>query len=55
MVRKNVLDIADTELNELEPDVNSCTEVFLFNGIVNGYQKYSLLKFDIEYVPEGRM
>ena len=48
----NVLDIADTELNELEPDVNSCTEVFLFNGIVNGFHKYSLLKFDIKYVPE---
>lgn len=49
---EDVLDIADTELNELEPGVNFCDEVFLFNGIVNGYQKYSLLKFDIEYVPE---
>lgn len=47
----NVLDIADTELNELEPDVNSCNEVFLFNGIVNGFRKYSLLKFDIEPTP----
>ncbi len=36
----------------MEPTTNYCNEVFLFNGIVNGYEKYSLLKFDIEYAPE---
>lgn len=49
---EDIADIADTELNELHPDVNYCNEVFLFNGIVNGLEKQSLLKFDIEYVPQ---
>ncbi len=49
----DVMDIADTELNELDNDVNFCNEVYLFNGIVNGYQKYSVLKFDIEPTTNG--
>jgi hypothetical protein len=49
---EDVIDIADTELNEAKPGENFCDEVLLFNGIVNGYQKYSLLKFDVEYTPE---
>lgn len=50
---EDVFDIADTELNELEPTVNSCADTTLFNGIVNGYEKYSLLKFDIEPTQDG--
>jgi len=45
---EDVLDIADTELNELHPEVNYCNEVFLFTGIVSGFEKKALLKFDIE-------
>ena len=50
---ENVLDIADTDINQLHPDVNYGNEVFLYNGIVNGYEKYALIKFDVEPTQYG--
>jgi hypothetical protein len=49
---ENVLDIADAEINELRPTENFGLTEYLFAGIVNGYQKKSLIKFDVNYVPE---
>ncbi|MBK9097348.1 MAG: DNRLRE domain-containing protein [bacterium] len=49
---EDIADIADTELNELYPDLNFCNAVYLYNGVVNGYEKLALLKFDVQYVPQ---
>lgn len=46
-----VPDIADAYIWELNPDDNYNYGT-LFTGYVDGYEKQSLLKFDIEYVPE---
>lgn len=49
----NIIDIADAEINEPTPDKHFGSTDVLFAGIVDGYQKQSLIKFDFRYIPFG--
>jgi hypothetical protein len=46
-----VPDIADAYLSEQDPTTNFNYDV-LYTGYKNGFEKQSLLKFDVEYTPE---
>lgn len=49
---ETILDIADAEIDQRYPDQNFGGTDRLFTALINGYQKQSLIKFDVNYVPE---